>query len=200
MRTLTLIFTIIIITLSVAIHESAHALTAYILGDDTAKKLGRITLNPLKHFDPLGAVMLLSVVVAGWGIGWGKPVPVNVDRLKSPARDELIIALAGPFSNFLQAAVFAALLKSGLLTSYSMGIAMIGFTINISLMLFNLIPLPPLDGSKIYGVFLPVIWRDYRREIETYGGFVLLFIIFFARDFLSDIITPFYKALQNLFF
>lgn len=180
------------ILIALCIHEYAHGRMAYALGDPTAKYMGRLTLNPLRHLDPLGALMMLLV-----GFGWAKPVPVNTRYFKNVKRDMALTALAGPFSNFLLA-ILAAFLH--LLVGYSYGLlAAAGLitepifylwraaydffyllhVLNLSLGLFNLIPLPPLDGSRILGVLLPerayeTVMR-YERQIY-YGVLAWLFL------------------------
>ena len=157
-----LLLTVPIVLISLTVHEVAHGYAAYKLGDDTAKERGRLSLNPLRHLDPIGAICMLL-----FGYGWAKPVPINCARFKNPKRDMAISALAGPTSNFMMA-FFARFI---VLTLYSNFPAVEGFLfnllyvtliffeffyiLNISLCIFNLIPIPPLDGSRILLLFLP---------------------------------------------
>jgi Zn-dependent protease len=171
------------------VHEFAHALAAYRLGDSTARFMGRLTLNPIVHFDPLGGILLAVTLISGSGFafGWAKPTPVNPNNLEGGHRGEAIVAAAGPLSN-LVLAVAAALPLRFILANPSLAeqipfiaiyILLIFVNINIVLMVFNLFPIPPLDGSKVLFAFLPpqVAWR-WRPVLEQYG-FILLLIVFF---------------------
>jgi len=186
---------ILVLVFSLTVHESAHALTALRMGDDTAWRLGRVTLNPLPHIDPIGSIvvpLVMALLPGGLMFGWAKPVPVDMRRLGNPMRDHAVIAAAGPASNLVLAGVFAVLL--GLLTGYAhlrlqSGAADLGaaFTFlrllfwygvlwNIVLALFNLIPLPPLDGSRIVMATLKGdLARSYARL--TPYGFVLVILL-----------------------
>ena len=155
-----LLFQIPVLLLSLTIHEYSHGRVAYLLGDDTAKRAGRLTLNPISHIDPIGLLMLFVV-----HIGWAKPVPINPYNFKNYKRDTAITAAAGPAANFLMAILLSlifALLRSTLPTQYLMNGFQIFITnflfyailINLALGIFNLIPIPPMDGSKILGGFL----------------------------------------------
>ncbi len=164
-------------------HELAHGFIAYKLGDDTAKREGRLTLNPLYHIDYMGALCLLLV-----GFGWAKPVPVNMRRLNNPKRDMALVALAGPVANLLAAFAGAILMTVfiviGLKTNMNDTVydLIIGFfsyyiQVNVGLAVFNLIPLPPLDGSKILGAFLPTELYVKQLEYERYLSFALIALI-----------------------
>ena len=171
------------------VHEFAHALTAYRLGDGTAKLFGRLTLNPIAHFDPLGGILLAVTMLSGSGFafGWAKPTPVNPRNLEYGRWGEAIVAAAGPISNLVLAIVAAIPLRYILanLTLASevpllaLQILLLFIQINLVLMVFNLFPIPPLDGSKVLFAFLPpqVAWR-WRPMLEQYG-FILLLIVFF---------------------
>jgi Zn-dependent protease len=171
------------------VHEFSHALAAYRLGDSTARFMGRLTLNPIVHFDPLGGILLTITFLSGTGFafGWAKPTPVNPNNLEGGRRGEAIVAAAGPISN-LVLAVAAALPLRYILANPELQaqipeivIAVLFYfvLINIVLMVFNLFPIPPLDGSKVLFAFLPpeVAWR-WRPVLEQYG-FLLLFLVFF---------------------
>lgn len=137
--------------LGIVLHEVAHGYVAYRLGDDTAKRAGRLTLSPIAHLDPVGAIFFILSSLAGFGFGWAKPVPVAVERLRNPRRDEVLVTLAGPGANLLQALAWALVLRL-ILPSGSAPLAMIciwGIAINVLLMIFNLLPIPPLDGSHV---------------------------------------------------
>ncbi len=185
------------ITLIIAftIHEFAHAWTANNFGDSTPKINGRLTLNPLAHLDPIGSLMLLLV-----GFGWAKPVPVNPYTLRQRAPSALMwVSLAGPLSNFLLALLAAIPFQLALVTRYDVLTAfstqsailptlarfLFDFmTINLVLALFNLIPLPPLDGDKIADFFMPDSWRRVTAKIRPYGPMVLI-VIFMVGPYLG---------------
>lgn len=158
--------------LALSVHEAAHAFVSNLLGDDTAEKMGRLTLNPLSHLDPIGLILLLLV-----GFGWGKPVMVNPHNFKNPIRDEILTALAGPASNLLLAILVAIIyffIKPYASAPLQTLFIYTGFY-NLILMLFNLIPLPPLDGSKVLYLFIPYATIEF---INQYSLYILLALIF----------------------
>jgi Zn-dependent protease len=172
------------------VHEFSHALAAYRLGDSTAKLFGRLTLNPVAHFDPLGGALLaLTFLGSGgrFGFGWAKPTPVNPANLDGGPRGEAIVAAAGPLSNLVMAAMVALPVRYLIATPelfvqippLVLDTMLIFIQINLLLMIFNLFPIPPLDGSKVLFAFLPprIAWQ-WRPILEQYG-FVLLLLIFF---------------------
>jgi Zn-dependent protease len=172
------------------VHEFSHALAAYRLGDGTAKLFGRLTLNPVAHFDPLGGILLAITFIGSagsFGFGWAKPTPVNPNNLQGGHRGEAIVAAAGPLSNLILAAIVALPLRylianPDLLVQVPEIVlqVMLNFIfINLVLMVFNLFPIPPLDGSKVLFAFLPprVAWQ-WRPMLEQYG-FILLLVVFF---------------------
>ena len=170
------------------VHEFAHALAAYRLGDSTARLLGRLTLNPIAHFDPLGGILLaLTFIASSFGFGWAKPTPVNPNNLQGGRYGEAIVAAAGPISNLVLAIAAALPLRyilanPGLAQQVPFMVIEVLFLfvfINLVLMVFNLFPIPPLDGSKVLFAFLPpqVAWR-WRPILEQYG-FILLLLVFF---------------------
>lgn len=146
---MSLIFVIISLLIAITVHEATHALIAYKLGDSTAKIAGRLTLNPLAHLDPLGTIAMILI-----HFGWGKPVPVNPNNFKRPALDNFLVAISGPASNLIMATI------SGLVLRISAGVPVIfAFfatlaILNVFLAIFNLLPIPPLDGSKIWNLVL----------------------------------------------
>jgi len=167
---------------ALTVHEASHGLVALRLGDPTAKLLGRLTLNPLAHLDPLGTLVFLIPP----HIGWAKPVPIDVRYLKHPRRDMMWIALAGPVSNVLLALVFGTVLRfaqaAPLGASGPAGAALVqmiawGVVLNLALATFNLIPIHPLDGSKILAGLLSPIAAARFQQLERYGPFILLGII-----------------------
>lgn len=172
------------------VHEFAHALAAYRLGDSTARLMGRLTLNPVVHFDPLGGILLAITLLSGTGFafGWAKPTPVNPNNLEGGRSGEAIVAAAGPISN-LVLAIAAALPLRYLLANPELyaqvpdiviGVLQLFILINLILMIFNLFPIPPLDGSKVLFALLPprVSWQ-WRPMLEQYG-FIILLIVFFV--------------------
>lgn len=178
--------------LAIIVHEVSHGYMAYALGDNTARDAGRLSLNPIKHFDPLG---VLAMIVAH--IGWAKPVPVDYTAFKKPRRDIILVALAGPLSNLALAFVFAAIIKyymrfaginlfsnleePGIYAAMLIIKAMIigGVQINLILMCFNLLPLPPLDGSKVLMCLLPEKQARQFASLEAYGLFIVLALVYF---------------------
>ena len=156
-----------VILLSVAIHEFAHCWTTDRLGDDTPRSLGRVTLNPLKHLDPLGTFMMVASAIAGFGIGWGKPSPMTPANFRHPERGRMISAAAGPFSNILQMLAWASLAAlivqcaphHNLYASFLVKLSLIGVYINATLAMFNLLPIYPLDGHHILSYLAPPAWR-----------------------------------------
>ena len=180
----------IMLLIGFPVHEFSHALAAFRLGDGTAKLFGRLTLNPIAHFDPLGGI-LLAVTFLGsggqFGFGWAKPTPVNTSNLEGGHRGEAIVAAAGPISNLIMAIAVAIPIRyldaNPALVAQIPDLViqtMLQFIyINLVLMIFNLFPIPPLDGSKVLFAFLPtrVAWQ-WRPLLEQYG-FVLLLLIFF---------------------
>ena len=169
------------VLLGITVHEVAHGWVARKLGDNTAFMLGRLTLNPLKHVDPMGTILIpgmLLLLQAGFIFGYAKPVPINWKNLRQPKRDMALVAAAGPVANLLMAVGWALLLRlgtslgdSGMALVY-MGVA--GITINAILMMLNLLPLPPLDGGRVLTGLLPGPWAYKFSRIEPYGFFILI--------------------------
>lgn len=185
---------------AITLHEVAHGWVALRCGDKTAMMLGRLSLNPINHIDLIGTVIVPGILLMVGGIlfGWAKPVPVNWHHLNKPKRDMVLVALAGPFANLLMTLLWAGVAKIALTLSldhsakealFMMGMA--GININLLLMIFNLLPLPPLDGSKIVIGVLPnkLAWQ-YSR-VEPYGFFILLLLLFAGA--LNYIIVPIMK-------
>ena len=180
-----LIVLAVMLLVAFPIHEFSHALAAYRLGDGTAKLFGRLTLDPRAHFDPMGGMLLvITMLISGFGFGWAKPTPVNPMHLRGGRRGEAIVAIAGPLSN-LALAVAAALplryiIATGMDVPFLPDTLQIFIYINLLLMVFNLIPIPPLDGSKVLYAFLDprTAWR-VRPVLEQYGSLILLGALFF---------------------
>lgn len=178
-----------IVLLSLSVHETAHGYVAYRLGDPTARSLGRLTLNPIKHIDPIGFICM-----ALFGFGWAKPVPINTRYFKKPKRDMALTGLAGPLSNLLLAFVFAVLWRIELtvygvveITEFSHTVfylletfLYLGIRLNITLAVFNLIPVPPLDGSRIFLVLLPTDTYFKIMRYEKYIYLVLMVALLFG--------------------
>lgn len=195
---------LVTLVLALSIHEFAHAWTANFLGDDTPRDYGRLTLNPLAHLDPIGSLMLIV-----GGFGWAKPVPVNPYNLNRRTPAGLMwVSLAGPFSNFLMAVIAAIPLRlelvpyTGFTTSGLPSLWEFLFyfiVINLGLMLFNLLPLAPLDGEKIAIYLLPPAWGRVLQKISPYSPILLLVVIFLLPqigvDVFGWVITP---AMQSL--
>ncbi len=177
----------IILLVSFPVHEFSHALAAFRLGDATAKLFGRLTLNPIVHFDPVGGLMLIfSGLIGGIGFGWAKPTPVNPMNLRGGREAEAIVAFAGPASNLVLAAA-AALPLRFVIHSPTLALQVPGVVqfvlydfvlINLALAIFNLIPIPPLDGSKVLYAFLPprIAWQ-WRPILDQYGFLLLILLI-----------------------
>lgn len=197
----TIIARVLVLVIAFTVHELAHALTADYLGDPTPRRMGRITLNPLKHLDPIGTLLL---IVAGFG--WAKPVMVNPMNMRGNPRTSMaIVAAAGPLSNLILAALGAMLVRFGLVsfsaTSSALSPAfLLGefIWINLILALFNLIPIPPLDGSKILFAILPgeLVYR--LRPLEQFGFLILMGVIFFAPQVMQTVIVQPALALMTL--
>lgn len=192
MDSITLIFSLAILLMSVVIHEVAHGYAALFLGDPTAKYEGRLTLNPIKHMDPIGSflVPLFSYIVGGFVFGWARPVPFNPYNLKSQRWGELIVAIAGPASNFVIALVFSLILNlfHASLGQAAVSLMVAAVIVNVSLMVFNLMPIAPLDGSKVLFAFIPYTYRNVRVWMERYSLFLFLAFILFFSDYLQPVV------------
>ena len=183
-----------IVLIALTIHEAAHAWTADRLGDPTARLLGRISLNPGKHIDPIGTILLpLLAVFSGLPIiGWAKPVPVNVSQLRRGRRDFMLVAAAGPVSNLLQAVIGSMVVRALIAGGSGHGLAASVFgafvLINLLLAFFNLIPVPPLDGGNVLAGLLPVSAEPLLMMLRQYG-FILLYLLMFT-GVLDTLIEP----------
>ena len=197
------LFYIIILLFSVVVHEVSHGVMADKLGDPTARLAGRLTLNPIRHIDPFGSIILPLIMVLLPGnfiFGWAKPVPVNPYQLKNPERDAALIAGAGPASNLLLAAIFALFIKMGEIVASSLIVQSLPLLaaivwVNIILAVFNLVPIPPLDGSKILFAFLPRSADRFKFALEQNGTIILLFFIFFGFGLILPIASFLYNIL-----
>ena len=198
------------ILIALTFHEFAHAYAAYRYGDDTAKQLGRLSLNPLRHLDPLGTIMIFLV-----HFGWAKPVPVNPYRLKNPRKDMLWISAAGPLANILLALASGLLLRllfainstpgshTGTAMELVIFMVIMSLQINLALAIFNILPIAPLDGSKILSGLLPAGFAKFIGMLERYGPFVLIGLIIIGRvtevSILGGLIWPFVDYFSKLF-
>lgn len=198
---------IIIFLFSVVIHEVSHGVVANLLGDPTAKYAGRLTLNPLKHLEVFGSVILPLICIlmsklggGGFIFGWAKPVPYNPYNLKNQRWGSAMVAAAGPGSNLIIALIFGISLRFMPFTSsvylYNlMNIFSFIVWVNLLLAVFNLMPVPPLDGSKILFAVLPYRYENIRITLERYGLFVLLFFVFFLFQYLLPLILWLFKLI-----
>lgn len=197
---------------AVTLHEVAHGWVANKLGDTTAKMLGRLTINPFKHIDPIGTVLVPLVMVllqTGFVFGWAKPIPVNTQNLKSPRKDMAIVAVAGPLANLLMAIAWVFVYKVGMSmgmdSSLGQGIRAMGqagILINLVLFVFNLLPIPPLDGGRVLSGFVPPSVSDMLDKIEPYGFFIVIALLYFGvlNVILNPVIGWFMHTIGSLFF
>lgn len=194
---------------AITLHEAAHGYAARHFGDPTAWQLGRISLNPLRHIDPIGTVLVPALILLtstalghGFLFGWAKPVPVDFGRLRHPKRDMLWVAAAGPAANLAMLLGWALLYKYGLSNPESMygtasqAMGQAGIIINASLMLLNLLPLPPLDGGRIVVSLLPHRWAWRFAQLERYGFIILLVLLF--TGLLNAILLPLMRVFLAL--
>jgi Zn-dependent protease len=191
---------------AITVHEVSHGWVAKQLGDPTAMMLGRLTLNPIKHIDPIGTVVvpLVLLMMGGFIFGWAKPVPVTYENLRKPKRDMALVALAGPMSNLVMAIGWALIMKLGFVLGDSMTwlawpliyMGQAGIVINAILMLLNLLPVPPLDGGRVLAGVLPGPWSWQLSRIEPYG--LIIMVILLATGMLGKILGPPLKLMEGL--
>ena len=199
--------------MSIVIHEVAHGYSAYLLGDDTARLNGRLTLNPIKHLDPFGSIILpLLLFISTKGtflIGWARPVPYNPLNLRKGKWGNVIVSVAGIFANLMIAIIFGLLIRFApvfglpILDPMSISpfykISTIIVMLNLVLALFNIIPIPPLDGSKILFSFLPARFRYIENFLERWGMFLLLFFIIFLWGYVFPLVYTVFSLITGLF-
>jgi Zn-dependent protease len=194
---------------AITVHEAAHGYVARSLGDTTAAMLGRLTLNPLKHIDPIGtiavpiALLAISALTPGpaFVFGWAKPVPVNTRNLRHPQRDMAVVAAAGPLANLVMAIAWALLIHVGLAWDHPFSMAMVymgiaGVAVNVLLMVLNLLPLPPLDGGRVVAGLLPRRIAARYERLEPWGLPILLLLLF--TGLLGSVIGPVYTLVVDL--
>ena len=203
---LTVLFFIVTLVPAIVLHELAHGLVADRFGDSTPRLMGRLTLNPVKHADPFGTLILPGLLLlpylfgrGGPVFGYAKPMPVNTANLRNPDRKLMVIALAGPLTNLLLAAVGALVFRvvgfdAGTLTSF----LLVWITLNVVLAVFNIMPIPPLDGSKVLAMFLPPRAREVYRSWEPYGALFMLVVFFLFPGAIFAIVNPVVEGLLAL--
>lgn len=200
-QTVLLIFNLAVLIMSVVVHEVSHGLMAKRLGDNTASDLGRLSFNPLKHLDFMGSflVPMLSYFGGGFVFGWAKPVPYNPYNIKNQKWGPAMVAVIGPISNFIIAIVFGLALRfiSVIPASAVLAISLIVY-INILLGLFNLMPIPPLDGSKILAAVLPYKYERQLNMLERYGFFLVLLFVFFIFPLITPVIPIIFRFITGL--
>lgn len=201
---LTFIFSLIILIFSVIIHEVSHGYAALFLGDRTAQDRGRLTLNPIPHIDPIGSIIFpaLSLLLGGFIFGWAKPVPFNPYNLRNKKWGEAIVAAAGPASNFLLAIVFGLVLRfsPALAASAAAGLLATIVIVNLMLGTFNLIPIPPLDGSRIFGSLLPARFQNIRQSLDRWGLVIVILLIFILAPIASIIVSWLFTLITGISF
>lgn len=203
---LTLAIWTIPVLLAITLHEVAHGWAALAFGDRTAQMLGRLSLNPLKHVDPVGTIAVpLSLLLMSWLMGsqpflfgWAKPVPVSMQNLSHPKRDMAWVAIAGPASNFVQAIGWALLLyvQMGSATEWLHSMAIAGISINLILIALNLLPIPPLDGSRVLTALLPNQLGWQYNRLEPYGLLILIGLM--VMGWLTPLIMPLFNLFKGL--
>jgi Zn-dependent protease len=199
MDPVTTLVIVLIVLISVVIHEVAHGYVALWLGDTTAYYDGRLTLNPLKHLDPFGSVLLpLILSFSGVVFGWAKPVPYNPYNLRNRRLGEPLVALAGPVSNILLAIIFGLLIRFVPLDSAMLFIAASIVQVNIVLAVFNMIPIPPLDGSKILFALFPKQYGPLRATLEQWGMVLVILFIVFLWHLMTPVVSFVFTILTGI--
>jgi len=197
-----IIFQIIVLVFSAIIHEYMHGWMADRLGDPTAKNLGRLTLNPIPHIDLFGSILLPALLVfsgSGFVFGWAKPVPYNPYNLRDQKYGGAKVAIAGPLGNLITAIFFGLILRFFPIQNVMLAtLFAIIVQINLVLMIFNLIPIPPLDGSKVIFPFLPHSWQIKFAEIEKYGMYIVLLFVMFGFFMIVPIINFLFKLIVGI--
>jgi len=201
-----IVFIIAILVVSVIIHEVSHGYVAYMLGDPTAKLAGRLTLNPISHIDPLGSIIvptLMALMPGGIIFGWAKPVPYNPYNLKNQRWGTALVGAAGALANLFIAIVFGTLIRFADVLSLPgpfLQISGMIVLINIILAVFNLIPIPPLDGSKVLFSVLPIKLHYIQEFLERYWIFLIFFLIFFAGNIIFPTVNFIFRLITGTSF
>jgi len=203
-----LLIWIIPLLFAITLHEVAHGFVAAMLGDPTAKMLGRLTINPFKHIDPIGTVLvpLTLLLLGGFVFGWAKPVPITYENFKHRYRDMALVAVAGPLANLLMAIAWAICAKLTLMTSGTDSLTgvplaliymgQVGVLLNVSLFVLNLLPIPPLDGGRVLSYLLPKKWSWQLSKLEPYGFIILLLLL--ATGLLLQIVGPIVYLIRGI--
>ncbi|MDI6785591.1 MAG: site-2 protease family protein [bacterium] len=195
-----MLISVCIFIMAVAVHEVAHGWTAFRYGDSTASDAGRLTFNPLVHLDLVGSFILpLALILLGVpALGWAKPVPVNFNNLNHPKKDMILVALAGPIVNIIMAILFSIPIRLNFFDEYSFlgKLCFNGIIINLILAIFNMIPVPPLDGSRIVTGLLPWKYVFRYNKLEPYGFIILLIMLW--GGLLQNVILPFVGSLVSI--
>lgn len=204
------VYIVIVILLSLSFHEFSHAFVSYKLGDPTARDQGRLTLNPLRHLDPLGTIMMVASMIGGAGIGWAKPVPINPMYYKNKKAGTMLVSIAGPLSNLLLAFIFifpltyidfrynVRNLDSSDLNLMIYNISVMFILTNINLAVFNLLPVPPLDGSKLLSGILPTKQYYQFMRYENYIGIAFILLIFVRPGILTGVMKAVTIPISNV--
>lgn len=196
------IFSIAVLIFSVVIHEISHGYAAYFLGDPTAKYAGRLSINPWKHLEFIGSFLVpLITSLGGFAFGWAKPVPFNPYNLRAKRWGEAIVAVSGPLSNLFIALVFSLVLRfvdDASLNEATVYMLSMIILVNISLAVFNLVPIPPLDGSRILGSILPYQLRYIQDKLEQNAFILILIFVFFIWDFVAPVVPWLFKIFTGV--
>ena len=199
------VFSAAILIMSVVIHEVSHGLVADAMGDPTARYQGRLTLNPIKHLDPVGSVIVpaLTFFLGGLIFGWAKPVPYNPYNLRNQKHGPAMVAAAGPLANLLVATLFGLIIRFSVplgIPKEFIQVSLMIVLINTVLAVFNLAPIPPLDGSKILFTFLPIRFFYIQRFLEQHGFFFIIIFIFFFWELISPLVSWLFRLITGIGF
>ncbi len=196
------LYIVVIIIFAIVLHEFAHGIVAYWLGDTTAKKAGRLTLNPIKHVDPFGTIILPGILVTlqslGYPViplGWAKPVPVNMAQLRQPKRDMMLVGMAGPLVNLVLAIIFSQIIRLEL-SDAMFEVCLNAVIINLVLIVFNMMPIPPLDGSRLVAFLLPNQLAIKYLRLEPYGIVIVMILLYMG--VFERVLLPVIRVMCNI--